>query len=578
MSCVTGISSVRQQYLPMQRWETTRRIVYDPEQDETEQVDQFKINAQCEGGLQAGSSHHPRSSPQSGDSPQNDDSPRDGGSPPNGSSLPAQPDVAALIQSTQALFRSSPRFRKASHQLRQQPRFGRHVQRETSYPESTTLFSASNKEGSCERPRIGHRPKQATLSTVESNTVKNMQRLHSSHESITSAKHEKTKKESTDQSIKPMHFSRDEWIIEEFDYTSRWYMGYHGRWVQLGEKSWQFNHSRHQPKGSLGYTPPYAPRRKVTFMSLPPEIRNTVYEYAIPERAVLIKRTHPKRETRTRPKSWADEDVAVPLRSRLIHELELGYYSTDFVDALSLLLTSKKVKHEVETFLYSSLLFCFHSLKSLRRFLRVASKSGLKSMRKLYIVQDGYGNSQLTVDQQYRERYYQNWEKVYTQVGQMAPHIRHLKLGIYDTDWPSQLSGKAYNPTWKPAILKVAPELLPKVEVRVQHKMLDQNKEVLRDLARWVEDSMMTQEGRDKRNRRETERVLAEISACKAAREEKERKRQAKLNAPPPRSELTISMNDVQNQVNKAPASKKFRSKGLEMYEKVESTIYSSQP
>lgn len=361
-------------------------------------------------------------------------------------------------------------------------------------------------------------------------------------------------------------FSRDEWITEELDYTSR-SRDYNNRQAELAHV---------QPRKPSGFITHIVYKQKITFMSLPPEVRNTIYDYTIPERSVLITRTRPKREARGKKRCWSDEyAVSQPARSRLTHEPEWNYTSEDFVNAINLLLTCKKVKAEVETFLYSRILFCFHSLKSLRRFLHTASRSGIHSMRRLFIMQDGYGNSYMTVDQKFRERYYRSWENVCTLLGKLAPNLKHLKLKVFDREWPSELSGKGYAPVWKHSILKSAPTLLPKVEVQIHHQMIDQNEEVLRDLARCVENSMMTQEGCNDRDRLETERVLAEINARKAAREERERKKRAKLNAPPPPTELIISMDDIQKQAQKAPLVKKYRSKGLEKYDKIDRSIYS---
>lgn len=275
-----------------------------------------------------------------------------------------------------------------------------------------------------------------------------------------------------------------------------------------------------------------------------------------------------------RQKTWSEDNVTQPTRARLTHEPEWNYSSEDFVNAVNLLLTCKRTKTEIETFLYSRFLFCFHTLKDLRRFLHTAPETGLKSLRKMLIVQDGYGNPLMTLDQKFRNRYYQSWEKVCSLLGQMTPNLKHLKLKVYDREWPSELSGKEYTPVWKSSIIKIAPTLLAKVEVQIHHQMIDENEEVLKDLARQMEDSMMTEGGRNDRDRLETERVMAEVEARRAAEEERERKKKVKLNAPPPPTELVISVNDIKMQTNKASTVKKFRSKGLEKYGKVVPFVY----
>lgn len=375
----------------------------------------------------------------------------------------------------------------------------------------------------------------------------------------------------------------DNWIIcERYDENSHWHRGYYGDFHKAPDGVWEFTPAAKQPKGSLGYRPRRSRKRKTKFTDLPPEIRNTIYGYAVPERRVLIVRRHPKKEARELEGFWSDEHIThKPRQSRLMYEPEQDHTSEDFGSALKLLLTCKQIKGEVETFLYSQIQFCFYSLKPLRSFLHTAPENGIQAIRSVYIRQDGYGNPRATENQRYREKYYQRWMETCAQLGQKATSLEHLKLSICDKEWPAILSGKEYTPVWGEAFLKSAPALLPKVEIRVHHKMVDRNQEVLKDLARRVEDSMMTHEGRQERDRIETEAALAEIAARKAeiaarkaAKEERERQRLAKLNAPPPPTELVISMDDIQKEINKTSVVNKVRSKGLDKFSKLDTSMY----
>lgn len=453
------------------------------------------------------------------------------------SSPPPRCDLSSLVESTDPPARSSPRLKKRPSEASSQIR-----------AKSSTL-STSKVQYTNDQPKNSEAPAPTVEASPSTNTC-----YHASNE--------------------PLKDWRDDWIFSGPDLLSRWHQGYYGKWFEV-EGTWQFTRDRVQPRGSIHYKTPKVRKPRTTFMSLPPEIRNNIYEYAIPERSVLISRTHPKKEARSLQNYWSEEHVAQnPLRSRLTHKPEWNYTSGDFANAINLLLTCKEIKHEVETFFYSRLLFCFYSLKSLRHFLHIAPKTGIQSIRRAFIKQDGYGNPQMTENQKYRDRYYQSWENVCTLFGQMVPHVKHLKLKVFDREWPCVLSGREYAPAWKASILKTAPALLPKVEVRIHHKMIDRNPEVLKDLARRVEDSMMTQAGREHRDRLETERVLADVAARRAAKEEKERKRKAKLSAAPPPTELVISMHDIQKQANKVSAANKVRSKGLEKFGRVDRSIY----
>lgn len=368
--------------------------------------------------------------------------------------------------------------------------------------------------------------------------------------------------------------SDSEWIICEPSRSSKWYQGTHGRRVNVTNEGWRFrcNTPRNwTPRGRVKSKKP-----KTTFLTLPAEIRNAVYELIVPECRVLITRSCPNRELQWSKKFWSEEHVKRKRpRSRLMHELDVAQESDGYGTAVNLLLTCKAVRDEVETLLYSQTFFHFFSLKNLRKFLSTASKTGIESIRKASIKQDGYGNPQTTNDQEYQSRYYKRWEETCAKFGQMTPNLEHLKLAIYDREWPSVLSGGEYNPGWREAIMKTAPALLPKVEVRIYHQMIDRNREGLKDLARQIENGMMTSAGRCERDRIETEQAMAQIAARKAAREERERKRQAKLNAAPPPTELTISMDEVQKRAKQNPKTVKVRRHGLDKFSKVNTSTMS---
>lgn len=366
----------------------------------------------------------------------------------------------------------------------------------------------------------------------------------------------------------------DDWIIcERYKERPGWQQGYYGGFFKTSDGIWDFKAARRQPEGSLGYFPKPKSKPKTEFTDLPPEIRNTIYQYAIPKRSVLILRRHPNKEAEDSKRYWSEEHVTRrPRQSRLMYEPEWNQTSEDFGAAVKLMLTCKRIRTEVETFLYSGIQFCFHDLKSLRSFLRTAPKSGIGAIRSVFIRQEGYGNARAVEHQQYRERYYKGWEQACAQLGEKVTNLQHLKLMVRDREWPCVLSGKEYTPAWGESILKSAPALLPKVEVRVHHKMIDRNQEVLKDLARRVEDRMMTLAGREERDRIEAERVLAQIAARKAAKEEKERRRLAKLNAPPPPTELVISMDDIQKHVGKSVVVNKVRREGLDKFTKITPT------
>ena len=102
----------------------------------------------------------------------------------------------------------------------------------------------------------------------------------------------------------------------------------------------------------------------------------------------------------------------------------------------------------------------------------------------------------------------------------------------------------------------MAPRRLPKVEVKLSHHMVHRTDMALQELARRLENDMMTQGGQDERDLMETEQVLKELAGRKAAKEAKAAARAAKLRAP---GSLTIIDEDIKKS---KPTGVKVHKKG----------------
>ncbi|KAK5101582.1 hypothetical protein LTR70_000691 [Exophiala xenobiotica] len=304
---------------------------------------------------------------------------------------------------------------------------------------------------------------------------------------------------------------------------------------------------------------------KTTFLSLPGELRNEIYKYLIPECRILITSNKPNKELAQAKKVWSEQQVEHKRpHLRLSHLLDLSQAEQGLGITKNLLLACKQVRNDVELYLYSRTTFCFSATKALHRFLNTASKPGLRAIRKLEILHKGYGHPELTEHQVFQDKYYERWSKVCTQVSEDLSGLEHLKLEAHMRDWPCDLVSAVPNTPWRKACLQMAPRRLLKVEVKLSHDMIHRNDMALKELARRLENDMMTQEGQDERDLWETEQVLMELAARKAAKEAKAAARAAKLRAP---GSLTITDEDIKK--SKPGGVKVHRKGGLSDYSTV---------
>ena len=339
-------------------------------------------------------------------------------------------------------------------------------------------------------------------------------------------------------------------------------------------------------------------KAKVTFLSLPGELRNQIYEQVMPECRILIQRTRPNKELESLKTTWSTAlDKHKRPRTRLFHFVANDQMDQGLQLTMSLLLACKDVRNDIEQYLYSRTTFCFDSLKVLNFFLGTASKQGLQAVRKLELSYEGYGNPELTDNVQFRERYYEGWSTTCVKLGQQLASLSDLKIDARLHDWPYDMSKSGLVAMWEKTVVRMAPRRLPRVKVTLHHRMFHCNSRAMKDLAHSVEDLMLTQEGREERDLIETRMVLARLEAKRVAREArleakkvaKEAKRkaeeakektkeeaekkatkieakakEAKMNAP---TEMTITIDQIKQQ---KPVAVKVRHKGLDKYTRLE--------
>lgn len=353
--------------------------------------------------------------------------------------------------------------------------------------------------------------------------------------------------------------------------------GQQGRWLLFSDpgypsqRNWTFAPEKNsKPKRFKRKQGKRSSEKAISFLSLPGELRNKIYAEAIPECRILVAATKPNKDHAKLKGMWSEEDVKHKReRMKLFHVLDNSNIDEGFELTIALLSTCREVRDDVEQYLYSRTMFCFDSMNVLDRFLRTASKPGLRAIRKVELVHQGYSNPENTRDRVFRDKYYAKWLRTCTLFGNELIGLEELKLEAVLTKWPCEFA--ALNDSkdiWRKGCVQLAPRRLKKVHIRLQHPMIRNNRNVLVDLARTLEDDMMTQEGKEARDKWEYDQVVNAVKAKKRAeREAKAKAKQAELLAAKPWKPLSITKEDIQVQ-SSIPV--KAVNKGLEKYSRID--------
>lgn len=282
---------------------------------------------------------------------------------------------------------------------------------------------------------------------------------------------------------------------------------------------------------------------KVSFLSLPGEIRNQVYSLLIPSMRILVVGNRPNKELQVAQKLWCNADT-IQARShfRLSHIADSRHIEQGLTLTTNLLLACQEIKSDVETFLYARTTFCFTSAKVLHRFLNRASPSGLRVIEKVEIQQAGYNHARLLNNDIYRRKYYRSWARVCDRAGQAMTNLRSVYLRVEIFDWPLDIDDDLDDSMWKHSLVKLAPKRVDQVEVSLSHHMLSQD--VARDLSHRLEDCMMTEGGRLRRDEAETRQVMRQLKAQKRATASAARRAEQAMSDRPS-AQLVISIQDV---------------------------------
>lgn len=263
-----------------------------------------------------------------------------------------------------------------------------------------------------------------------------------------------------------------------------------------------------------------ANKSQSTFLKLPSEIRNLVYELLIPKSRILVVSTQPNKELQALKLLWNTEDSKSKRpRLQLYHILDKKQIGEGFSITQNLLLVCSQVRSEAELLLYSRTTFCFDSFKNLRRFLDRASKLGIGVIEQIELYDQGYGNTKWTKDEVFQQRYYQRWQRSCAYAGERLTNLKHLKLEAHLQAWPCNLCSEVPDAAWKASVLQLTPQKIDKVELKLRHRMLHRHPWLTDEWQHKLENRMMTEFGQRRRNEKEAQEVLDQLAATKVSRQ-----------------------------------------------------------
>ena len=282
------------------------------------------------------------------------------------------------------------------------------------------------------------------------------------------------------------------------------------------------------------------PTKPFPFFELPGEIRNRIYDFAVPEARVVISANHPQRELQMMKNSE-------PLKKHKPPRHHLYGNFTGKPTESSLLFTCHQMTREATEYVYARTTFCFDRMVVLRAFLNVIPATARSSIQSVEIKHVGYSEPVLMGDRAWKLRHDKKWAALLRQIKQQVTALRSLDLDVTFFDWPVQLTLKE---SWARPFLDLAGDGLDRVNFTLEHDRFHPVK--VAATAKELEKRMMSADGRKQKRQEEKFKAAEE----KKRLEESKRKATKVLH-------ITLPLGTI---MSNGPAKKVVRSKGLEQY------------
>ncbi len=195
-------------------------------------------------------------------------------------------------------------------------------------------------------------------------------------------------------------------------------------------------------------------KQPVTFESLPSEIRNSIYDLAMPRSKYGIKNIQHSRElTYYLPLSQTISGPhlkAADGQRRRLFDLPKRRHIDQAIPPYklspgpaALLLVSKKVNADTAPVLYGRNTFAFHAIGPLRKFLDTLRPATRSMVRSLEIFHKTAGDPKEFTHQKWKDYYDLSWEKLCFQIRDQCTGLATLSLDLTVHDVPFELGPEA---------------------------------------------------------------------------------------------------------------------------------------
>ncbi|KAL8996106.1 MAG: hypothetical protein Q9169_004298 [Polycauliona sp. 2 TL-2023] len=203
--------------------------------------------------------------------------------------------------------------------------------------------------------------------------------------------------------------------------------------------------------------PPTQKPGATTFLSLARELRNQIYDYALPYNKYRIQciprdTQRPTELTYSLPLNnhWSPNLTAetgrlrrdFDLPKRVFVEKEMPRYRLSPGPA-ALLLVSRQVNTDVAPMFYGRNTFSFATMKPLQKFMGNLRPMTRSMIRSLELIHSTASNTRLRIDQKWKKRHDQSWESLCFQIRDDCDRLEDLTLDLYIKDLPFKLGPEA---------------------------------------------------------------------------------------------------------------------------------------
>lgn len=225
--------------------------------------------------------------------------------------------------------------------------------------------------------------------------------------------------------------------------------------------------------------------RSLSFLDLPGEIRNKVYDYLFSGHVEIV---HGRS---TKPRITCAKILCTYSTNHRLNPTSLAHDNRHSTRP-DLLRTCRAINEEATVFLYANITFRFVSMSTINNFLDTVPTGGAKAITRLELQHSTYGEPRLMEDRRWKLLHDKKWRKTCRRIAEEMGAIEQLKISLRICDWPTQLNLAA---DWaKPLLLLKGKDY---VQVRLIHGAFSDQRLLA---AAMVVAKAMTNENSQRRN------------------------------------------------------------------------------